>query len=153
MQNCWTLKKRSMFVFVHSTHVFCCECQGFINLVWMKIPSAISLSRLASDYQCLWLGIACFWLWFLVFWLQNTTEPFALFHYCICDYVCFNVMFYFLIRRNKENNFLISPSSLWKHTYIILTLNPHFYIAKLGFTGVYIIFHISAQKHRFVGTH
>ena len=25
---------------------------------------------------------------------------------------------------------------------------PHFYIVKLGFTGVYIIFHISAQKHR-----
>ena len=27
-------------------------------------------------------------------------------------------------------------------------LKPHFYIVKLGFTGVYIIFHISAQKHR-----
>ena len=27
-------------------------------------------------------------------------------------------------------------------------LKPHFYIAKLGFTGVYIIFLISAQKPR-----
>ena len=27
-------------------------------------------------------------------------------------------------------------------------LNPHFYIVKLGFTGVYIILLISAQKHR-----
>ena len=27
-------------------------------------------------------------------------------------------------------------------------LKPHIYILKLGFTGVYIIFHISAQKHR-----
>ena len=27
-------------------------------------------------------------------------------------------------------------------------LKPHFYIIKLGFTGVYIIFLISAQKHR-----
>ena len=27
-------------------------------------------------------------------------------------------------------------------------LKPHFYIEKLGFTGVYIIFLISAQKHR-----
>ena len=27
-------------------------------------------------------------------------------------------------------------------------LKPHFYMAKLGFTGVYIIFLISAQKHR-----
>ena len=37
-----------------------------------------------------------------------------------------------------------------KHSYIILTpLNPTFiYIVKLGFTGVYIIFLISAQKHR-----
>ena len=25
---------------------------------------------------------------------------------------------------------------------------PHFYIVKLGFTGVYIIYLISAQKHR-----
>ena len=36
-----------------------------------------------------------------------------------------------------------------KHAYIILTpLKPHFYIVKLGFTGVYIIFLISAQNHR-----
>ena len=36
-----------------------------------------------------------------------------------------------------------------KHAYTILTpLNPTFYKAKLGFTGVYIIFLISAQKHR-----
>ena len=28
-------------------------------------------------------------------------------------------------------------------------LKPHFYIVKLGFTGVYIIFLISTQKHRF----
>ena len=36
-----------------------------------------------------------------------------------------------------------------KHAYIILTgLKPHFYIVKLGFTGVYIIFLISAKKHR-----
>ena len=27
-------------------------------------------------------------------------------------------------------------------------LKPHFFIVKLGFTGVYIIFLISAQKHR-----
>ena len=27
-------------------------------------------------------------------------------------------------------------------------LKPHFYIVKLGFTGVYIILLISAQKHR-----
>ena len=32
--------------------------------------------------------------------------------------------------------------------YNIDPLKPHFYIIKLGFTGVYIIFLISAQKHR-----
>ena len=35
-----------------------------------------------------------------------------------------------------------------KHAYVILTLLNHFYLVKLGFTGVYIIFLISAQKHR-----
>ena len=28
------------------------------------------------------------------------------------------------------------------------TIKPHYYIVKLGFTGVYIIFLISSQKHR-----
>ena len=47
----------------------------------------------------------------------------------------------------KYNNKLRVPSR--KHTYIIFDpLKPHFYIVKLGFTGVYIIFVISAQKHR-----
>ena len=32
--------------------------------------------------------------------------------------------------------------------YNIYPLKPHFYIVKLVFTGVYIIFLISAQKHR-----
>ena len=39
-----------------------------------------------------------------------------------------------------------------KHAYKILTPppppKPHFYVVKLGFIGVYIIFLISAQKHR-----
>ena len=33
-----------------------------------------------------------------------------------------------------------------KHTYNFDPLKPHFYIVKLGFTGVYIIFLISAQN-------
>ena len=32
--------------------------------------------------------------------------------------------------------------------YNVDPLKSHFYIVKLGFTGVYIIFLISAQKHR-----
>ena len=34
------------------------------------------------------------------------------------------------------------------HLYNFNPLEPHFYIVKLGFTGVYISFLISAQKHR-----
>ena len=34
------------------------------------------------------------------------------------------------------------------HLYNFDPLKPHFYTVKLGFTGVYIIFLISAQKHR-----
>ena len=47
---------------------------------------------------------------------------------------------------------------LWQPTYLVCItktclynfdpLKPHFYIVKLGFTGVCIIFLISAQKHR-----
>ena len=36
-----------------------------------------------------------------------------------------------------------------KHAYIVLTpLNPTIHSKNWGFAGVYIIFHISAQKHR-----
>ena len=50
-----------------------------------------------------------------------------------------------MVQHNKEA-MPSSASSSRKHTYIILTpLKPHFYIVKLGFTGVYIIFLISAQ--------
>ena len=43
----------------------------------------------------------------------------------------------------------------WPVTYMVASclynfdpLKPHFYIVKLGFTGVYVIFLISTQKHR-----
>ena len=35
-----------------------------------------------------------------------------------------------------------------KYLYNFDPLKPHFYIVKLGFIGVYVIFLISAQKHR-----
>ena len=40
---------------------------------------------------------------------------------------------------------------VFHHENILYNLNPfkpHFYIVKLGFTGVYIIFRIFARKHR-----
>ena len=50
---------------------------------------------------------------------------------------------------NGHNSAKIMSQSL-KSVLITKTypLKLHFYIVKLGFTGVYIIFFISAQKHR-----
>ena len=43
--------------------------------------------------------------------------------------------------------YILKVDTSRKHAYIMLTpLNPTFYIVKLGFTGVYIIFLISAQN-------
>ena len=50
----------------------------------------------------------------------------------------------FCVRRSVryKNSHLLS--SLYKSD----SLKPHFYIVKLGFTGVYTIFFISAHKHK-----
>ena len=46
-------------------------------------------------------------------------------------------------------SFFVTHRSLLKHAYIIFTPLNHFYLVKLRFTGVYIIFLISAQNHTF----
>ena len=47
----------------------------------------------------------------------------------------------------KYNTYLKVNSSIMKPClYKVDPLKPHFYIVKLGFTGVYIIFLISAQN-------
>ena len=57
--------------------------------------------------------------------------------------------------RKKSLNYHLSYHFIWKGSKWLCgphsdwdILKPHFYIVKLGFTGVYIIFLISAQKHR-----
>ena len=47
-------------------------------------------------------------------------------------------------KRPQPHNTHITKTCL----YDIDPLKPHFYTVKLGFTGVYVIFLISAQKHR-----
>ena len=47
-----------------------------------------------------------------------------------------------------ERLFVISKVITKIYLYNFDQLKPHFYKAKLGFTGVYINFLISAQKHR-----
>ena len=44
--------------------------------------------------------------------------------------------------------FSFDPIITKTYLYNFDPLEPHFYIVKLGFTGVYIIFLVSAQKHR-----
>ena len=47
-----------------------------------------------------------------------------------------------------ETAFSLDVTPSRKHAlYNIYPLKPHFYVVKLGFTGVYIIFLISAQEH------
>ena len=54
--------------------------------------------------------------------------------------------------RKFEDNFSLDAAQIMYVTKIYLhnfdPFKPHLYIVKLGFTGVYIIFLISAQKHR-----
>ena len=59
------------------------------------------------------------------------------------------------IRHSVEKAYVLyvyirGPNSYNTKTYLYNfdPLKPHFYIVKLGFTGVYIIFIISTQKHR-----
>ena len=55
-------------------------------------------------------------------------------------------------RKDKTNKVELQVKKLYLITKIYLynlyPLKPHFYIVKLGFTGVYIIFLICAQTHR-----
>ena len=50
-----------------------------------------------------------------------------------------------------DGSVTVSPYITKTCLYNFGPLKPHFYIVKLGFTGVYIIFLISAQKHTFCG--
>ena len=51
--------------------------------------------------------------------------------------------------KNKQINKKIVVQIITKtYLYNFDPLKPHFYIVKLGFKGVYIIFLISTQKHR-----
>ena len=51
---------------------------------------------------------------------------------------------YIIIRATIDRILTITKTRLYNFDPLI----PHFYIVKLGFLGVYIIFLISAQKHR-----
>ena len=52
------------------------------------------------------------------------------------------ICFYAEIKKKSRNYHFITKTCLYNFD----PLKPHFYIVKLGFTGVYIIFLISAQN-------
>ena len=56
----------------------------------------------------------------------------------------YDLGFRFICGRLYEPRQAITETCLYNFD----TLKPHFYLVKLGFRGVYIIFLISAQKHR-----
>ena len=66
---------------------------------------------------------------------------------CLCI-VCQKIGNLETYESNKlEIRFLSFRLSSRKNTYIIDHLKPHFYIVKLGFAGVYIIFIIFLKKN------
>ena len=52
------------------------------------------------------------------------------------------ILDFFLIFNKTKKKSIIKKTYLYNFD----PLKPHFYIVKLGFAGVYIIFHISAQN-------
>ena len=66
-----------------------------------------------------------------------------------CFFFFFLLLLLFSLCITCENKVLLREPITKTCLYNVDPLKPHFYIVKLGFTGVYIIFLISAQKHRF----
>ena len=67
-------------------------------------------------------------------------------------------MFSWRNKRKYQYNSVENEPNIWSYAYFSIRktclyhfdpLKPHFYIVKLGFTGVYIIFLIFDQKHKF----
>ena len=74
---------------------------------------------------------------------------------CFCSYnisfLSLSILIQYSIGRDmlKNDSSRICGQRITKtRLYNFDPLKPHFYIVKLGFTGVYIILLISAQKHR-----
>ena len=87
--------------------------------------------------------------WALV--LILTLNPYIALSKIVADAIFF-FFYYHFFRANKTRRGASNEYSLHIITktrlYSFDPLKPHFHIVKLGFAGVYIIFLISAQKHR-----
>ena len=116
---------------------FCC----FFTFISVPL-SSLSLSFISSTISS---------ISFLLFsgrrhkMTQIWTSPFT-----TCWLTCFSVMFHWLsfraFMRAKQSFYIFSITKTYLYNFD--PLKPNFYIVKLGFTGIFIIFLISAQNHR-----
>ena len=65
-------------------------------------------------------------------------------------FVLYSHIYFIILIQNNTDEYVLSPKFAIMKTclYNFDPVKPHFYIVKLGFTGVYIIVLISAHKHR-----
>ena len=95
---------------------------------------------LDDDEQCRhWSESACLWV---------NMVPSEISNFRLRPFEMFSLHFLFLPEDLSFSFFFVSFVITKTCLYNFDPLKPHFYIVKLGFTGVYIIFLISAEKHR-----
>ena len=119
-----------------------CNVNKARPLLWFqKIKTHV---QTACEFPDLNMGFVV-WTWLLAY-LSIASNSYV--HRSLCKN---NIQIY------KQKNEQKNPNHISCHTSTIITktclynfdpLKPHFYIVKPGFTGVYIILLISAQKHR-----
>ena len=135
-----------------TTNVSNCLCCAFfvskhnVNLYRSDITFTESVYLMISKIELYMETNRCLICGFLVFWIQITIVPFACFNtqISVFDYMYFTVMFHNEAEDHYADRTYITKTCLYNFD----PLQPHFYIVKLGFAGVHIIFLISAQKHR-----
>ena len=126
------------------------KCRGKKKSIFTK-TRLYNFYHLKSHLYIVKLGFTGIYIIFLI-WLKNidrwlSLEPPRRAALTSTHNLCFKQK-YENCQIVSSENFLFFLVVSRKHAYIILTPLNHFHIVKLGFTGVYIIFPISAQKHR-----
>ena len=139
--------------------------KNFMSTNWSKNEYEFTKMRANwLKYELTWERIDFVPLWLIfsgsnnpcleqIYMVQKMFEPLVRlyiegrgYHRIFCEFHSFKL--FSDIRRNHiKYPWRLFPI-METYLYNFDPLKPHFYIVKLGFTGVYIIFLISAQKHR-----
>ena len=152
---CWIIKvnffRHCRFFFFFQPKILDIFISAWKYMLWVLIRSA--------SPECWIVKVIPFWLHYCRFFSTQNMDIFISMQKCL---------FWVLFRRASA-----PPNEYPQHTFFFLSgavgvrsrfwdsrnirktciynidpLKPHFYIVRLGFIGVYIIFLISAQKHR-----